>query len=238
MKIVISTKTKASNEAANLISDFVANNPSAVLGFATGSSPKGVYRRMIKRHTRDGITYADVKAFNLDEYLGVFPREQSYRYYMSTRLYEHVDIKQENTFFPSESNLREFDQMIDDAGGIDIQIIGVGTNGHIGFNEPGTSETSTTHITYLTAETMLSNSRFFDNLDNVPNKAITMGLATIMKAKKIIFLAFGENKAEAVKRLVEAKKFDINWPLTVLWNHPDITLYLDEGAASLIKKQD
>ena len=186
------------------------------------------------------IQIKDVKTFNLDEYVGLSEdHEQSYRYFMNHNLFDHIDIVKENTHVPSgnienEEALEEYDALIDAAGGIDLQILGIGSDGHIAFNEPGTSFNSLTHVTELAPSTINDNSRFFESIDDVPTKAVTMGLASIMKAKKIVLIATGENKADAVKSLLMGLITE-KVPCSILRKHPDVTIYVDRDAYSKVK---
>ena len=234
MKVIILNKEEVGRLVGRQISDLVKASPKCVLGLPTGDSPVGIYKEMVKLANKEKINYGEVVTFNLDEYVGRYNNEDSYRYFMDTNLFDLININKENTFFPRFKNPEKYDELIAEHGGIDLQLVGVGNNGHIGFNEPGTSADSKTHVTYLTADTVLVNSRFFNDVSEVPNQAVTMGLSSIMRAKKIIFLAFGKAKAEAVKHLINATSYDNNWPLTILFNHPDLTIYIDEDAASLL----
>ncbi len=220
----------------------VRENPEINLGLATGGSPVGMYKHLVRDHKENNTSYKDVKSFNLDEYLGL-PQTHSQTYYtfMHENLFDHIDIKEENVFVPSsdkdkaEENAQAYEQLITDHQ-IDLQLLGIGTNGHIGFNEPGASFDGKTDIVDLTSETIAANSRYFEgNKDLVPTQAISMGVGSIMRAKKIILIASGQNKAEAIKGLVE-EKITEDLPASVLRNHPDVTLVLDKEAASLLSK--
>ena len=241
MEVKILKKEEIDAQIAALYVDTVKKNPHAVLGFATGSSPLGVYANIIKAYNNKEVSFKDVITFNLDEYAGLDGNhDQSYRYFMNHNLFDHIDVKKENTHVPSgtgdiEAKAKEYDKLIASYGGIDLQILGIGSDGHIAFNEPGTPLDSLTHVAELAPSTIKDNSRFFNSIDEVPTKAVTMGLKSIMNAKKIVLIATGKNKAEAIKGLVEGKVCE-ELPCSVLQNHPDATIFIDEDAASLLKK--
>ena len=200
----------------------------------------GVYNKLIEAYNNGEVSFKDVKSFNLDEYVGLSEEhEQSYRYFMNHNLFDHIDINKENTHVPSgnvenEENLEQYDALIEEAGGIDLQILGIGSDGHIAFNEPGTSFNSLTHIAELAPSTISDNSRFFESIEEVPTKAVTMGLASIMKAKKIVLIATGESKADAVKGLLMGLITE-KVPCSILRKHPDVTIYVDRDAYSKVK---
>jgi len=231
-------KAQVGQETAKLFIKEINENPHAVLGLATGSSPIETYQDLVKANKEGKVTFKDVTTFNLDEYLGLKPGDaHSYRYFMDENLFDHIDIKKANTHIPDPTNLSDpqiYDQQIAAAGGIDLQLLGLGVNGHIGFNEPGTSFDSQTSIVNLVPATIEANSRFFTSEADVPTQAVSMGLGSIMKAKKIILIATGDNKAEAIKHLMTDKP-NQQWPVTVLQNHPDVTIIVDERAAKLLK---
>lgn len=232
MKIIV---CKNQEEIASLVSDriidLVKSKPNCILGLATGSSPVETYKDVIIKGKN--VDFSNVKSFNLDEYCNNKDFSQSYRYFMNHNLFDGINIKKENTFFPNENNPSQYDIDIEKSGGIDLQILGIGANGHIGFNEPNTPFDSITHITKLTEKTIKDNSRFFKNIEDVPTSAVSMGIKTILKAKEIILIAIGENKAEAIKKSLE--EININCPASSLLQHNNVTFYLDEAAASLIK---
>lgn len=232
MKVII---CKDKDEIASLISDkvisLVKEKPNCILGLATGSSPIETYKQIILK--AKNVDFSNVKTFNLDEYCNNKDFSQSYRYFMDTNLFDGINIKKENTHFPNENNPSQYDLDIDSNGGIDLQILGIGANGHIGFNEPNTVFDSITHITKLTDKTIKDNARFFKTIDDVPTSAVSMGIKTIMGSKEIVLIATGKNKAEAISKAL--KEVDISCPASVLNNHCNVTFYLDEEAASLIK---
>ena len=240
MKVKIKSKEKISEEIAKLIIDLVNENPKAVLGLATGSSPLGVYERLVNACKNNEVSFKDVTTFNLDEYVGLDGQHnQSYRFFMNDNLFNHIDIDLNKTHVPSgvgnyEESAKEYDNLIEEAGGIDLQILGIGSDGHIAFNEPGTSFNSLTHIAELAESTIKDNSRFFNSVDEVPTKAVTMGLASIMRAKKIVLIATGENKADAIHGLLEGLITE-DLPCSILRNHPNVTIYVDHAAFSKVK---
>ncbi len=238
MEIKIMNSKQIDEEVANIFIQTIQNNPHCVLGLATGSSPLGVYQRLVQACNNHQVSFKDVTTFNLDEYVGLSEdHPQSYRYFMNHNLFNHIDIDKKNTHVPSGLNMEEvtnYDTKIQKAGGIDLQILGIGSNGHIAFNEPGTPLDSFTHIVELKESTRKDNARFFNSMEEVPTHAVSMGLASILKAKKIVLIATGQNKAKAIQALVE-NDVNVSLPASVLKNHPDATIYVDEAAASLLK---
>lgn len=238
MELIIATKEEINQIVSKEIIDLINKNNNCVLGLATGSTPEGVYKLLVEAYNKKEVSFKNVKSYNLDEYVGLEEtHNQSYRYFMNSHLFNHIDIKLENTHIPSnkddENNLEIYDQKIKEAGGIDIQILGIGSNGHIAFNEPGTSFNSNTHIVTLKESTISDNSRFFNSIDEVPKQAITMGLNSIMQAKRIILIAFGKNKQEAIYKMMALDPSE-ELPASILQNHPNVTIYCDEDAASLL----
>lgn len=236
MKVIVEKDYKMlSKKAAEILKEEIENNPSIVLGLATGSTPVETYNELIRYHKEEGLDFSKVKTFNLDEYVGLDgDHPNSYRYFMNENLFNHINIDLDNTFVPDGKALdtikycKDYDQFIDQAGGIDIQILGIGTNGHIAFNEPDDSLSVNTSIVDLTQSTIESNARFFDSMDEVPKTAITMGIGSILKAKKIILLASGSSKAEIVKALIEGDRISTQLPASLLLLHPDVTIIVDE----------
>ena len=222
------------------IASLLRRKPNAVLGLATGSSPIGVYDELVKAHKAGDISFNEVTSFNLDEYIGLTSdHPQSYRYFMNTHLFDHIDILKSKTHIPSMDKASEdyyetYDNKIKDHGGIDFQILGIGSNGHIAFNEPGTSFDSLTHTVDLKESTIKDNSRFFNNISEVPTKAVSMGLKSIMNAKRIVIIITGKNKANALQRLM-SKEITTDFPASILHRHPKVTIYADQEAASLLK---
>ncbi len=233
MNIVVKNADELSRLIAEEIIKVVKENKNPVLGLATGSSPLGIYANLIKAYENGEVSFKKVKTFNLDEYVKTY-EEQTYRYFMNENLFNHVDIDKKNTNFPSLDNYSHYDEMIKDNGGIDIQLLGIGGNGHIAFNEPNTSFDSLTHVTDLTEKTRSDNARFFKDISEVPTQAITMGLKSIMNAKKVVLIATGKNKADAIKKLIEDEPNE-SLPCSILKKHPNCTIYVDEDAYSLVK---
>lgn len=231
-----------SQKAFEVLKELLDEKPDAVLGLATGSSPVGLYQLMIKDHQENGTSYKDVKTYNLDEYIGL-PKEhpESYYTFMHRNLFDELDIPEENIHIPSNegdiyANCDEYNKLLDEAN-VDLQVLGIGSNGHIGFNEPGTSFDSVTHIVDLKESTIKDNARFFDDdISKVPTQAITMGISNVMSAKKILLVASGENKANAIQATVMGPVTE-NVPASVLQNHPDVVIIVDEAAASSICKE-
>jgi glucosamine-6-phosphate deaminase len=238
--IVTEDYEQLSREAARVVADQIRQKPDSVIGFATGSTPIGMYGHLVRMHQQDGLDFSRIITFNLDEYVGLSrDHPQSYFYFMWKQLFSKINVASEHIHVPTgiftdaETVCAEYEAQIERAGGIDLQILGIGVNGHIGFNEPGESLTLATHITRLAEETIQANARFFANQDEVPRQAITMGIGSIMKARAILLLANGENKAEAVRHLFSGK-IDPRVPASILQLHPDLTLVLDKAAASLV----
>ncbi|MEH7012093.1 glucosamine-6-phosphate deaminase [Neobacillus niacini] len=227
-------------EAGKFIVDKIRSNPSLTLGLATGSTPKGVYEYLIQDHEENETTYKQVKSVNLDEYIGL-PAEDpnSYHYFMSQNLFNHLDISENHTHIPNgaatdlEQECLRYEKLIKELGGVDLQILGIGQNGHIGFNEPGTPFTSRTHIVTLDQNTREANSRFFNSLDEVPTHAITMGTASILESKEILLLVSGESKAEALFKFINGEISE-EFPASVLKNHQNVTVIADRDALKYI----
>lgn len=224
---------------AEVIREKQRENKTCVLGLATGSSPKNVYKELVRMHREEGLSFAHVVSFNLDEYYPIAKTApQSYDNFMRQNLFNHVDIKPENINIPNgeiskdevKEHCREYEEKIDSYGGIDLQILGIGNNGHIGFNEPGSSLQSKTRLIILDNSTRVANSYEFRNISEVPRLAITMGISTIFKAKKIILMAWGEKKGKAIQQSVEAEPSE-NVPASLLQYHDDVEFYIDESAA-------
>ncbi len=239
MKIIIGSEQEIAKKAAQQYVDLLAKKPDAVLGGATGSTPLGLYAELVKLNKEGVISFKDVKTFNLDEYVGLDgSHDQSYRYFMNKNLFEQVDIDLANTHVPSgidTENCAAYDDEIKAAGGVDLQLLGIGVDGHIGFNEPGTPWDSITHVVELEQNTREVNSRFFEKLEDVPTHAVTMGIKTVMNARAIILMAIGKSKAEIVKAFIEGPVTEAV-PASILQLHPFVTVYLDEEAAALLSK--
>ena len=240
MKVVVNNEDVISQLIADEFIKVVNEKPNAVLGLATGTSPLKVYADMAKANKEGKVSFKNCTTFNLDEYVGLEgTHNQSYRYFMNENLFNHIDIDKKNTNVllgvgDYKAFMNKYDDMIKAAGGIDIQILGIGSDGHIAFNEPGTPFDSLTHETELTEQTIKDNSRLFNDISEVPTRAITMGLKSIMNARKIVLIATGKNKAKAVYGLIKGPMTE-DMPCSILQKHPDVTVYVDEDAYSLVK---
>lgn len=219
-----------SEKAAEVITNLVRKKPNANLGLATGGTPIGMYEELVKANQNGSISFRNVHTFNLDEYIGLeWSNPNSYHYFMEQTLFQHIDLPSENVHIPSgtaqnlEKECWNYESEIKRKGGIDLQVLGIGLNGHIGFNEPGTSFESRTQIVTLAESTRKANARFFDDIESVPHQAITMGIQTIMEAKQILLLAFGEEKEESLKRLLHGD-ISTDFPASILRVHPDVTI--------------
>lgn len=226
----------ASRVAANIISAQVIMKPDCVLGLATGSTPIGTYEELIRRYEQGDLDFSKVHSINLDEYRGLSPEnDQSYRYFMNTHLFDKINIDKKNTFVPDglepdkEKACRDYEEIIRAHGGVDLQILGLGHNGHIGFNEPGSAFEKETHCVTLTETTRQANARFFASMDEVPKEAYTMGIKSIMQARKIVVIVSGESKKEIVKKAFYGP-ITPEVPASVLQLHNDVTLVGDEAA--------
>lgn len=234
MNLVVLEKNQIDEVVASLFIDTINNKPNCVLGLATGSSPVGIYKNLVKAYQEKKVSFKDVTTFNLDEYIGLEEtHHQSYRYFMNDNLFNHIDIDKNKTHVPNGTNyeydVENYDKEIEANGGIDLQILGIGSNGHIAFNEPGTPFDSLTHVVDLKESTIKDNSRFFNSIDEVPKKSITMGLTSIIRAKKIVIIITGENKKDVLARLLTGKISE-DLPASILHNHPDVTIYADHKA--------
>ena len=239
MKFVIMPDyDQMSRAAADAIVKQLTDKPDSVLGLATGSTPIGMYASLVSDVEAGKVSFADVSTFNLDEYLGLEPtHDQSYRYFMNDNLFDHVDIDKARTHVPSgigdamEEICEDYEAKIALAGGIDLQVLGIGNNGHIGFNEPREDFPVMTHTVDLTESTIEANSRLFDSIDEVPRQAVTMGIGTIMGARRIIVVANGKGKAGIVAQAFTGPVVP-EVPASVLQLHPNVTVFLDADAAS------
>lgn len=240
MKIIkVKNYEEMSEEALKVVLEVVKNKPDAVLGLATGSTPLGLYAKMIEDHRENGTSYAQCRSVNLDEYVGLdINSDQSYVYFMRENLFKNIDIKLENTHIENgkaddkDAECARYNALLSELHQ-DLQVLGIGSNGHIAFNEPGTPFDSVTHIVDLAESTIKDNSRLFNSIDEVPRQAFTMGLSNIMNAKKILILANGAGKAYAIGELVNGEiREDV--PATILRNHPDCILICDEAAGQNI----
>lgn len=238
MKVhIFDTKEKLYDEVSNYYIERLNKNPNLNLGLATGTTPIPLYDRLIEAYKKGLVSFKGVKAFNLDEYLGLEKNHhQSYYYFMRNQLFNHIDINQNNCFIPSGDNpdhetaKKEYQELLKQ-NQVDIQLLGIGSNGHIGFNEPNTPFDTKTHVVKLDEKTRIDNSRLFNSLDEVPTHAITMGISEIMNAKEIIVIATGSNKKDAVYEMIKGNISE-NVPASVLQRHPNVTVYIDKEAAS------
>lgn len=240
MKIIrVKDFTELSLEGTKIVGELIKNNPQATLGLATGFSPVGLYQNLVKMVQNKEISFKEIKTYNLDEYCEL-PKShpESYYSFMHRNLFSHVDIKEENVHIPSsegqdmQKNCDDYNELLHRAT-IDLQLLGIGGNGHIGFNEPGTPFDKETFVVKLTERTRQDNKMFFKEEEEVPHYAITMGIKNIMQAKKILMLISGKGKAEAVKRLLSGE-ITPDFPASILHKHPDVTVVIDEPAAALI----
>ncbi|MGB3371742.1 MAG: glucosamine-6-phosphate deaminase [Rhodococcus sp. (in: high G+C Gram-positive bacteria)] len=244
MEVVISSSAEQVDRLAADIVEHVVRSGPAVLGLATGSSPVGTYRELSRRHRENGLSFAQCRAFLLDEYIGV-PRaaEQSYFAFIRDNFVDHVDLDDTAVYSPDgeaddiASEAQRYDAAIAEAGGVDVQILGIGTDGHIGFNEPGSSLRSRTRVKTLTEQTRADNARFFDSSDEVPHHVLTQGLGTIGEARHLVLIATGESKANAVAAAVEGP-LSAFCPASVIQWHPHVSVLLDDDSASALALAD
>lgn len=237
--IEFESKDQLGKEAAAIIAHAIAAKPDAVLGLATGGTPIDTYKGLIQLHQAHQLSFKQTKTINLDEYAGLDPEhENSYMTYMKRHLFNHIDLPQGQYFLPNgnaahlEKECLRYDQLIEDVGGIDLQLLGIGQNGHIGFNEPGTPFNSKTHVVQLDENTRQANARYFSSIDEVPTHAITMGIASILSSKKILLLASGKSKAKVIQYLEQAE-IHPDFPASALKLHEDVTVLIDREAGSL-----
>lgn len=241
MKIrIFETAQEASVAGAEIIAEVMKSQDKTVLGLATGSTPVPMYKELIRRNVEKELDFTNVYSYNLDEYIGLDgTHDQSYRYFMNDNLFNHININKEHTHVPCGigadhvADAKAYDAAIEAEGGIDVQVLGIGNNGHIGFNEPADVFYKGTHVVDLTESTIDANKRFFANRDEVPKQAITLGMGGIMNAKKVIMLAFGKGKAEAVRAMINGE-IDPKCPASILQLHKDVTVLIDKEAASLL----
>lgn len=232
--ITVDTYEKLSRQAANIISAQVILKPDSVLGLATGSSPLGTYKQLIEWYEKGDIDFSKVTSVDLDEYVGLDgTNDQSYRYFMNKNFFEHINIDINNTFVPNGCAVdlagegKRYDEHIAELGGIDLQLLGIGLDGHIGFNEPDKYFVKSTHVVDLHESTIKANSRFFANIDEVPKRAITMGMVSIMQAKKILLIASGKEKRDILEKAFYGP-ITPEIPASILQLHPDITVIYSE----------
>ena len=238
---IVKTKEEMGQVAAMLIAEDMAKKSPYVLGLATGSTPVPLYDALIKLNKAGKLDFSTTITFNLDEYVGVKPtHDQSYRYFMNEKLFDHVNINKKNTFVPDgmakdiDAHCAKYEAMIKAVGGVDYQVLGIGSNGHIGFNEPGSSIGSLTRMVKLTANTIKDNSRFFKRAQDVPTKAISMGIGTVLRCKRIVLVANGANKADCIAKAIEGP-ITATVPASALQLHPGVTFVITEDAAAGLK---
>ena len=239
--IITESYEQLSKAAAQTVARTLNSKPNAVLGLATGSTPKALYKELVRMHKDEGLDFSQVTTFNLDEYVGLRKdHEQSYHYFMEENLFAHINIPPQNIYIPSgttdnyEAFCKWYEQRIVDCGGIDLQVLGIGTDGHIAFNEPSSSLGSRTRIKTLAKSTIDDNARFFDRSEDVPTYAITMGVGTILEAHRIMLLANGQSKAEAVAGAIEGSVTSM-CTASALQLHRDVIFFLDRPAAGGLK---
>lgn len=237
---ILSSAQEIGSAAAKIIIDKIKENNAAILGLATGSSPIPTYKELIKAYNEGEISFANVKSFNLDEYCGIPASDpNSYYTFMHENLFNSIDIKEENVRVPDgnpadvEAFCADYDASITAAGGIDIQILGIGRNGHIGFNEPADEFTTGTYKVKLTDSTIEANKRFFASAEDVPTEAITMGVESILNAKEIILIATGNDKAQAIRDMIKGE-ISPSCPASILQKHGNVHIFIDADAASLL----
>lgn len=242
--IITDNYEEMSQEGAKMILRKILSSKQINLGLATGSTPLGLYKELVKYVRENNINLSGVVTFNLDEYIGILPTHQgSFHYYMEKNVFGPLNIPENQRFIPDGmaenilNECRNYEKKIQQYGGIDFQLLGVGENGHIGFNEPGTDFTKTTHVVELTETTRQANKKFFGQVEDVPGKAITMGISTILRAREILLIANGVHKAEAIYQLFHGE-YSKDWPVTALQKHKNVCVIVDQEAASLLIKQN
>lgn len=238
--LIVKNYEEMSARGAEIFCEQIRTKPDCVLGLATGSTPEGLYARLCEANARGEVDFSAVRTVNLDEYYPISPdNAQSYRYFMNQQLFDRVNIDKRNTFVPDgtakdpDAFCREYEARIDTMGGIDMQLLGIGRNGHIGFNEPDGELVPFTHLTALTPSTIEANARFFASEEEVPKHALTMGIQSVFKAKRVVMLASGRDKAEAVRAMLKGN-LNTLCPASLLRLHPDVTVICDEDAYSRI----
>ena len=239
--IVCKDYNEMSEKAARIVAACVTLKPDCVIGLATGSTPVGMYKCLIEKNKAGKLDFSRVRTYNLDEYYPIDPtNEQSYRYFMQKNLFDHIDILPENTYVPSglaedpEEECRRYDELVKSFGYADLQLLGLGRNGHIGFNEPSDHFVKETHVVDLTESTIEANARFFASADDVPKQALTMGIGCIMAARRILLIASGADKADAIYKTV-CGPITPECPASILQLHPDVVLVCDEAALSKLE---
>lgn len=242
--IIVADAAEGAREVADVFERVVRDAGPVVLGLATGSSPVAAYQELIRRHREEGLSFADARAFLLDEYVGLpAGHEQSYHRFIRENFTSHIDIDDAAICSPDggaedpAAEAARYDRSIGEAGGVDLQILGIGSNGHIAFNEPGSSLASRTRPIVLTESTIADNARFFASREDVPQLALSQGLGTVREAREIVLTATGQNKARAIAQMVEGP-ISARWPGSALQLHPKVTVVVDEAAGSMLELAD
>ncbi len=241
---VFKTAEQVGQATATLIAAQILRKPDSILGLATGSTPIPTYQALIRMHQNGVLDFSQAASFNLDEYVGIDPSHPcSYHAFMQTELFDHINMNPERIHIPDgnaadiEGSARAYDEAIRAAGGIDVQLLGIGRNGHIGFNEPGDHFVYGCHQVALSGSTIQANTRFFDTQDEVPRYAVSLGIGSIMQARQVLLIATGEEKAEAVRRALEGDVSPV-WQASILRTHKNVIFLLDEAAANLLRNRD
>lgn len=235
----LTTKKQASDACAYLVCKQIIDKPSSVLGFATGGTMEPVYKSLVAEYKQRKLSFAESVAFSLDEYVGLAPEHpQSFAYYLQKRLYQHIDIPKQSIYFPkgdiaTDDIAQQYQQNLDKYGPIDIQLLGIGVNAHIAFNEPGSDFNSLCRLVQLSTSTLTSNAKYFESNTMQASKGITMGIGSILKAKHIVLLAVGQSKAEAIRDMI-CNEQSLSCPASALQSHPNVDVLLDKDAASLL----
>lgn len=245
MRVIVERNPEAvARTAAQFVARLVRRHPTCVLGLATGGTPLGLYRELIRMHREEGLDFSRVVSFNLDEYVGLGPTHpQSYRHFMQQNFFDHINIDVRNTHVPDgraldfEAYCVQYEKMIEEEGGIELQVLGIGSDGHIAFNEPGSSLGSRTRLKTLTAETVRDNARFFATPEEVPRLAVTMGVGTILESRQCLLLACGQSKARAIRDTIEGP-VTAQVTASALQLHRDVVCVIDEEAAQLLARRD
>ena len=239
--VICENREQAAQYVADLFTSAIQTNPGVVLGLATGGTPVDVYRILVQRYRDQQIDFSEATSFNLDEYVGLAAdHPESYRFFMQEQLFNHVNFSEGRTHVPNgcasdlDRHASQYEDLIRECGGVDLQLLGIGTNGHIAFNEPGSPMDSRTRRVQLTEETIEANARFFDSIEQVPRSAITMGIGTILESKRIVLMATGAGKADAIAAAINGP-IDSTNPASVLQQHEDVVFVLDQPAASHLK---
>ncbi|WP_110944965.1 glucosamine-6-phosphate deaminase [Paenibacillus phocaensis] len=238
--IKTSSEQQFNETGAGIIASLLQSNPRAILGLATGSTPVGVYEKLIELYKNGSVSFKQASSYNLDEYIGLpTDHPESYRRFMDEKLFHHIDILPENTHVPSgnaadpEQAAKDYAKLLDEAGQIDLQLLGLGHNGHIGFNEPGEELTGPPHVVKLEERTRLANARFFNSIDEVPTHALTMGIGSILQAKQILLMAKGEDKAEIIAKALKGP-ITTQCPASLLQTHSNVVVVVDQAAGRFL----